>query len=1089
MDKVAAREVVSDTLERSFDFGRFTDLVGRILKRFDRERVPGQERYLPDSFRKHIAKLRRLGSYTDSDGNVLDIMVVDLEKGASLDRARSMQRNFVARCLTHREDAPRNGALVAFVAPNQADWRFSLVKMEYRLDAGVDVKKTITPARRYSFLVGENEGSHTAQSRLVPLLAQKKKPTLTELQKAFSVEPVTQEFFEKYRDLFLRLNAEIDRIAKTSQKVKRHFAEQKINTGSFAKRLLGQIVFLYFLQKKGWLGVEVGKQWGEGPKQFLRDLFERRHDFKRENKKQNFFKDVLEPLFYEALRYNRGVDDDYFNEFDRKIPFLNGGLFEPMKKYKWSEVEILIEDDLFSNEDGAGDGIFDVFDRYNFTVKEDEPLEKEVAVDPEMLGKVFENLLAVKDRKDKGTYYTPREIVHYMCQESLVNYLCTKLAGQVDPNDIRTLIYHGAEIVENDQQVAENEEETDTYWYRVSERTYERAPCIDDALAAIRICDPAIGSGAFPVGMMNEIVRARSALTGHGGLEETEERSAYNFKRHAIKESLYGVDIDPDAIDIAKLRLWLSLIVDEESRSHIKPLPNLDYKIVRGNALLDIEKDTANWDEAGKLQPLMDDFFNESDSNKQAGLQQEIERRLRKISGGKGEFAFWLYFAEAFRGGGRKGFDVIIANPPYVQLQKNNGELRKLYQDKGFETFARGGDIYQLFYEKGYRQLDDGGHLCFITSNKWMRADYGKLSRQFLAKSTLRAVVDFGELPVFKAGTDTAIVLTQNQMSAREHAFTVAMIKDAADIHNVREAVQKKSFEMALSDLSDGGWTLERPEVSAMLKKIRKARVSLREYVQGKIHYGIKTGKNKAFVIDKATKAKLISKDPKSAELIKPWLRGGDVKKWYAEKRPEWIIFARQGININAYPAIKKHLQKHRADLEPKKSASDTRGRAGGWGYKWYELQATVAYHKKFEEDKIVFNETSKELHAFVDRKKLHVNKTCFIIVAPDNDFLLGVMNSQMMDYYYRHTFPAWGDPWRGGRVQFRGNRMAAIPIAVGDGRQRRQIAQRVRKICKNPQSPQTPILEAEIDQLVYQLYGLTKKDIQHIESCYETDD
>ncbi len=224
---------------------------------------------------------------------------------------------------------------------------------------------------------------------------------------------------------------------------------------------MGQIVFLYFLQKKGWFGVERDKEWGSGSKHFLRELFEKKH-----GNYKNFFNDILEPLFYEALRLER--PGDYYSRFNCRIPFLNGGLFDPLGDYDWWNTDILLPNDLFSNnrktkEGDIGDGILDIFDRYNFTVKEDEPLEKEVAVDPEMLGKVFENLLEVKDRKSKGTYYTPREIVHYMCQESLVNYLATELEGKTSKEDIETLIKYGEAVVEHDSRVASEGCETERY--------------------------------------------------------------------------------------------------------------------------------------------------------------------------------------------------------------------------------------------------------------------------------------------------------------------------------------------------------------------------------------------------------------------------------------------------------------------------------------------------------------------------------------------------------------------------------------------------------------------------------------------------
>jgi hypothetical protein len=431
-------------------------------------------------------------------------------------------------------------------------------------------------------------------------------------------------------------------------------------------------------------------------------LFEKKHcDYK------NFFNDILEPLFYEALRNDRSYDDHYFSYFNCKIPFLNGGLFDPIYDYNWAKTDIFLPGALFSNnnktkEGDIGNGIFDIFDRYNFTVKEDEPLEKEVAVDPEMLGKVFENLLEVKDRKSKGTYYTPREIVHYMCQQSLINYLYTeanskqksrtkeekiqmKLMGKPDPiqqsliiekdsniiskEDIEKLIKYGDTTIENDNHVATKGEETRTYSFKLPENIHKNAERIDEALKNIRVCDPAIGSGAFLVGMMNEIIRARNALTpyllsrrdflnqlpkqSHSSaviLNDSEKpRTMYNFKRHAIQNCLYGVDIDPGAVEIAKLRLWLSLIVDEEDINKIKPLPNLDYKIMQGNSLIsefmgiDLDNDKQNnenvklfsTDESKELHEILkakkEELLNQPNTNKKKVLRKEIEDLIINI--------------------------------------------------------------------------------------------------------------------------------------------------------------------------------------------------------------------------------------------------------------------------------------------------------------------------------------------------------------------------------------------------------------------------------------------------------------------------
>lgn len=586
MDKNAAATLIKDTLQQPFDKARYTAFVKNLLNTIDEEKAFSYfGQYVPEKFRDFVKGYERIGTYSDPSDQKVDVLIVYLKNDATLARARTSQRNFISNYLKTRD--AKDAGLIAFVAPNPEEWRFSFVKMEYKLvekKGKVRAEEEFTPARRYSFLVGQHESSHTAQRQLLPILADDKhNPTLEIIENAFNIETVTKEFFEKYRELFLLVKEALDALAGENAALKKEFEAKNVNTADFAKKLLGQIVFLYFLQKKGWFGVERDSVWGSGPKNFLRQLFEGKL-----MKYGNFFNDVLEPLFYEALAVER--ESNFYSKFNCKIPFLNGGLFDPLNSYDWVHTDITLPNELFSNdvrtkEGDIGMGILDMFDRYNFTVKEDEPLEKEVAVDPEMLGKVFENLLEVNDRKSKGTYYTPREIVHYMCQESIINYLVTELEGNVSKDDITMFIHMGDTVIEHEIRVVKKGEETDTYSFKLPESIRKNAALIDQKLATIRVCDPAIGSGAFPVGMMNEIVRARQTLTSY--LPASEDRLPYDFKRHAIQESLYGVDIDPGAVEIAKLRLWLSLIVDEDDIELIKPLPNLDYRIMQGNSLLE----------------------------------------------------------------------------------------------------------------------------------------------------------------------------------------------------------------------------------------------------------------------------------------------------------------------------------------------------------------------------------------------------------------------------------------------------------------------------------------------------------------------
>ncbi|OYD17567.1 hypothetical protein CH333_00110 [candidate division WOR-3 bacterium JGI_Cruoil_03_44_89] len=823
MDKQDAIKIIRDTFERPFDRRCFTYFVKNLLNNIESEdKHPYSGKYIPDAYKPFISTLKRIGKYKDSDDNKIDILIVHLKKPISLERARTMQRNFIAWYLKgSRGDILKDAALVAYVSPDQEDWRFSLVKMEYKLTqtktGRVKAKEELTPARRYSFLVGKNEPNHTAKQQLVPLLQDdKNNPTLTQLEDAFSIEKVTKEFFEKYRNLLFGdkgIKEVLDKIVKKDLAIQKDFNDKGVDTVNFPKKLLGQIIFLYFLQKKGWMGVPSNKSWGEGDKSFLRTLF-----IRSKNEHKNFFNDYLEILFYNTLNNPRQteVDPSYSRDFDCRIPFLNGGLFEPIQGYDWQYTDILLPNELFSNqirtkEGDIGTGILDVFDRYNFTVKEDEPLEKEVAIDPEMLGKVFENLLKVKDRKSKGSYYTPRGIVHYMCQESLINYLDTeinveqkplikgkgiqtKLLGEQAPiqksltapryltvvskENIENLIRYGDLAIEHD---IAKEEGTKTYRHKLPESIRQNVKLIDEKLANIRICDPAIGSGAFPVGMMTEIVRARNVLTTYLPDESKKDRKIYNFKRHCIQNCLYGVDIDPGAVEIAKLRLWLSLIVDEEDIKQIKPLPNLDYKIICGNSLLRVEKSFFNLKAFTKLEKLKPLFFEETISRKKQGYKQQIDELIKEITNNDEHFDFEVYFSEVFHE--KKGFDVVIANPPYISFGLRGSDKAKkdwdAYVRKSYPNSAEYKlSTYAIFIDKGIQLLRDKGNICYITPDSYLLGRYFSKLRNYILNSTSIKQILMFETDFWREGVIGRPTITLMQKNQKKGLCEIELFKN-----------------------------------------------------------------------------------------------------------------------------------------------------------------------------------------------------------------------------------------------------------------------------------------------------------------------
>jgi hypothetical protein len=694
MNREQSRELVRQTFTHAYDKARFLTFSRNLVNHIDESKASAwSSQYVKDAFKDHIQRFERLGTYTSPAKETAEILVVHLTKESKLERARTAIRNFVADHLKTRDE--KDAALVAFVSPTEATWRLSYVKMEYatvqKNGGKVGVEARLTPARRFSYLVGEGESCHTAQTRFLELLQDSgNDPKLADIEEAFSVEPVTKEFDKGYRKLFEKIDDALKDLVAKDRSLQEEFESKGVNTFDFAKKLMGQIVFLYFLQKKGWLGVAKWNDWGSGPHDFLRRLAKGEY-----GPYDNFFNDILEPLFYDTLATDRG-HEAWCNRFNCRLPFLNGGLFEPLGNYAWRKTDIILPNRLFTNsefvEEGiTGTGVLDVFDRYNFTVNEAEPLEKEVAIDPEMLGKVFENLIEENRRKGLGAYYTPREIVHYMCQESLINYLDTALntrpQGLVPAEPKQAKLLGAPELEQTTLQAASYEvvprADIETFvhlgeqysFYEAARQSgtigqgYPKPPKsiennarqIDDKLADITVCDPAVGSGAFPVGMMTEIVRARCALTPY--FNDFHERTPYYFKRHAIQSCLYGVDIDTSAVEIAKLRLWLSLVVDEEDARQIKPLPNLDYKVVTGNSLLGFPFKTEGLQ---KIEKLIDQHFDEPDGEAKAKLKREIDLKLKecfaaskKTLGYEVNFDFQIYFSEVFHQ--RNGFDAYSA--------------------------------------------------------------------------------------------------------------------------------------------------------------------------------------------------------------------------------------------------------------------------------------------------------------------------------------------------------------------------------------------------------------------------------------------
>lgn len=1107
MNRDQARALVRNTFTQAFDKTSFHSLTINLLNKFDESKAFFcNSTYVKDAFKEHVSRFERLGTYTSPESEKLDVLIVHLTNESKLERARTAIRNFVADHLKQRDN--KDAALVAFVSPTEQQWRFSYVKMEYatvQKESGkIGVESRLTPARRFSYIVGEGESCHTAQTRFLDLLQDtENNPTLARIEEAFSVEAVTKEFFTQYRKLFEDINGALEKLTVKDKTIRDEFQKKHVKAVDFAKKLMGQVVFLYFLQKKGWLGVEKGKDWGTGPHDFLRRLARGEY-----GAYENFFNDILEPLFYDILATDRG-HEAWCKTFTCRIPFLNGGLFEPLGDYNWKKTDIILPNKLFTNsefvEEGiAGTGVLDVFDRYNFTVNEAEPLEKEVAIDPEMLGKVFENLIEENRRKGLGSYYTPREIVHYMCQESLINYLDTalntagesvalaepvqtKLLGEsqaeqsslkttvrreiISCSDIETFVHLGEQAA-----LYETARLSGTISYRpqLPKGIEHHARLIDEKLAEITVCDPAVGSGAFPVGMMTEIVHARCTLTPY--FNDVRERTPYHFKRHAIQNCLYGVDIDPGAVEIAKLRLWLSLVVDEEDVKQIKPLPNLFYKIVTGNSLLGVEKTLFNekmFQTLEKLKPL---YFDEADTDKKATLKQKIDDVIHQLTDDKETFDFEIYFSEVFHAG---GFDIVMGNPPYLGFQGfmelKEGLIRR------FKTARGKFDYYIPFIERGLECLRTEGFLCFICPTNFMKRGYGKALRELLVEqATIVQVCDFEDHQVFEGAlnyTGVFLVQKRNPQSGHQVAYK-------------RSSLGGKELLIPQKMLSSAPWVFQDPASRDLIDKISLNRVSRLVDMARGISEGIVTGQNEVFLLPLEKIRSLHIEN----SLVRPCIRGRQIRRFALEKVTEAVIYPYRTYGNKTVPIPEDELKKHQhlwSYLVQSKGILAGRGYFEASAKRWYELWCQRDMGQLSARKIVVAELAETNRFCIAGEEYFYGDTVCGITlrddVQEDLRFILALLNSKLMEYVFKKTTVPKANGFFIYKTMFLNN-LPLIRINFSEKAERVAHDELV-KLVDNATATvlkglDTEPIEAEIDRLVYQLYGLNEPEILIVENA-----
>ena len=916
-------------------------------------------------------------------------------------------------------------------------------------------------------------------------------------------------------------------------------------------RMITRLLFIWFVKEKGLAPETLFTE------QFAGDTLK---NHQREN--SDYYRAVLQNLFFGTLntpQKERGFrkrdahgkpdprqyrefnlyryadllknPDDFVRRVD-PVPFVNGGLFDCLDEFETGgnrqdrrRIDCFTDNTthrkllnvparLFFDQ---SIGLFPLFNQFKFTVAENTPLDQEVALDPELLGMVFENLLAAitpesskNARRETGSFYTPRPIVDYMVDEALLAHLTGRLGKESEARLRQLLSWEDAP----ENAIAES----------------EKAKIIA-AIDELRILDPAVGSGAFPMGMLHKLVHILSRVDKHNEawkkrqLESVDKmpdspsrREAisaiervfsaennhddYGRKLYLIQRVIHGVDLQPVAAQIARLRFFISLIIDQRPRDDrenrgIEPLPNLETKFVAADSLIGLSrKGQLNLGETGEVQELQDDihrvrrnYFGEKTrdgkrrlKNKDADLRKKLSGALKK--GGDwgvedaNRFAEWDvydqtagadWFDAELMMGVQDGFDIVIGNPPYVRHELFAAKKPALKARFG-SFFAGTADLYTYFYHQGLSELRKGGHLCFITSNSFMRASFGKNLRAFLAnESSMKTILDFGGVRPMDATTRPAILVTEKLAPSGKESVSVATVKMEEDISRLAEFVTNEGKDRSLADFSAKSWTLVGGDnTMRLLEKMRRVGQPLEKVVSGKIYYGIKTGCNEAFVIDEDTRAKLIAEDSKSAEIIKPWLRGRDLEKWGTKWAGFYFLFVRRDTDIEKYPAVLRHLRRHKkALLKRSTPGADL----------WFAVQTPTAYYREFDEPKIIYPDIAKMMRATYDKTGAFCGNTAYFIPTGDLS-VLGFLNSRVFDWFARHTFGTLDDPWDGGFLRFFTRGMSAVPFPPMDKKAKLEISRRVEAILGDSSEPEVVRLESEIDQIVNGLYGLTASEV-----------
>lgn len=1028
-----------------------------------------------------------LGKISLADGESIAIYEVELTDNVDIERNRRGIRDMLT---TDWRNMGYAGAFMFCYRQNESVLRFSYVSESWSFNKEGEYKKDSTDTRRFTYLLGEGHRSRTAIQQFEGL--RKSNLTLKDLTKAFSVDAVGDMFFadykQQYEDIlaFITGKRTVKKGNKWEEKVVGEpnneimsqfaaFGDPEKAVRDYVKKLMGRLVFLQFLQKKGWLGVPKNGNWGDGDREFVQHLFANC------NNKDHFIDDVLEPLFNDI---NTEREDDVVSAavgIDIRVPYLNGGLFEPDAA---DAVDFLLPAKYMKS-------MLDFFASYNFTIDENDPDDAEMGVDPEMLGRIFENLL--EDNKDKGAFYTPKEIVTYMCRESLIAYLQTDIEKEVQKEAIRQFV--------------------------TTHKFVEHLPNeIPQLLKDVKICDPAIGSGAFPMGLLKELFLCRSSLEGF------DPKKSAEIKKHIIQQNIYGVDIEKGAVDIARLRFWLSLIVDEETP---EALPNLDFKIMQGNSLLeqykgiDLSNVTEKKADASGMISIFDDmldvyrkelrekleqYYNCANHKQKIALRSEIAEIVKKqiheqgcdvnfgdidLSGNDQFFLWHTWFHDVFSKG---GFDIVIGNPPYIKEYTNRS---------AFDGFRESSPYYigkmDLWHGFACHGLDlanaEGGVLCFIAQNNWTTNAGAKLLRnKVVNECRIVKMLDFNDFMVFgdSASIQTMVMLFVNDKETDDYALDFRRLANGTNRKGMIEMINGVNSEQVEylnpifnRDYFNNGFITFSP-LNTIIEKIAKDKLFLEQdeaingihphydFVDKKInrkHPNTIIGEGIFGLSDKEKEELNLTLEEDA--LIKPYFSTEEVKRYYTKPNHNlWIIYTDSSFknpdSMNCYPHLKAHLDKFKDVI-----TSDN---------KPYGLHRARKIDF-FNGEKIIVQRKCVGKPSFsYSEFPCYVSATFYIIktVRWNMKFLTGLLNSKLVQFWLKHKGKMQGENYQVDKEP-----LINIPLPQIDVNQTEIIVEVnniLSKLSKNIDD-NISVEESKINQIVYNIYGLTSSEIELLEN------